>query len=80
MIATKAGYIPRDIDSNLEEKDFINMLVAEKIIKAEDVVQDLHCVAPNFLEFSLEKSRQALGLNTIDVAYLNNFSEAHLYI
>lgn len=49
MVATKAGYIPKDIDSNIEEKDIIGMLTNENIIKPDDVVQDIHCVAPNFL-------------------------------
>jgi hypothetical protein len=35
MVSTKAGYIPRDIDSNLEEKDFIKLLTTENIIKPE---------------------------------------------
>ena len=48
-MSTKCGYIPKDIDSGLEEKDFINLLLSEKIIEKEDIVHDLHCIAPNFL-------------------------------
>ena len=78
-MATKCGYVPADIDSGMQEKDFIRVLVEEKIIDINDVVEGTHCVSPAFLDFSLEKSRIGLGLETIDVAYLNNFSEAHLY-
>ena len=49
MISTKCGYIPKEIDSGLEEKDFIRLLVSEKIISEEDIVHNLHCIAPNFL-------------------------------
>ena len=49
LVSTKCGYIPKDIDSGLEEKDFINLLLSEKIIDREDIVHDLHCIAPNFL-------------------------------
>lgn len=53
MISTKAGYIPHDIDSNLTEEKFIDLLTKEKIIKAEDIVNGVHCIAPNFLDFSV---------------------------
>lgn len=78
MVSTKCGYIPNDIDSNLREEDFIRILTNDNIISQEDIVNDIHCVSPNFLDFTLEKSRLALGLETIDILYLNNFSEAHL--
>jgi aryl-alcohol dehydrogenase-like predicted oxidoreductase len=78
MVSTKCGYIPHDIDSNLKERDFIDLLLREGIISKSDIVNDIHCIAPNFLDFSVEKSRIGLGLETIDVLYLNNFSEAHL--
>ena len=79
MVSTKCGYLPKDIDSNLEEKDFANLLISEGIVAKEDIIHDIHCVSPNFLQFSLEKSRLGLGLETVDILYLNNFSEAHLY-
>ena len=31
-----------------------------------------------FLDFSLEKSRLALGVQTIDCVMMNNFSEANM--
>lgn len=74
MVSTKCGYIPNDIDSNLREDDFIKILTSDNIINQEDIVKDIHCVSPNFLDFSLEKSRLGLGLETIDILYLNNFS------
>lgn len=53
MVSTKGGYIPHDIDSNLKEEDFIRLLSKEKIIVPEDVVNGIHCISPNFLEFTL---------------------------
>jgi aryl-alcohol dehydrogenase-like predicted oxidoreductase len=60
--------------------DFIRILTSEGIVPSEEIVNDVHCAHPSFLDFSVEKSRLGLGLETIDVVYLNNFSEAHLYI
>jgi aryl-alcohol dehydrogenase-like predicted oxidoreductase len=78
LISTKCGYVPHDIDSNLQEADFIKILTTEGIVPPEEIVNEVHCVHPSFLDFSIEKSRLGLGLETIDVVYLNNFSEAHL--
>ncbi len=78
MISTKCGYVPHDIDSNLKEEDFIKILTKQKIIEQDDIVGGIHCVSPNFIQFSLEKSILGLGIETIDILYLNNFSEAHL--
>jgi aryl-alcohol dehydrogenase-like predicted oxidoreductase len=78
MISTKCGYIPNDIDSNLTEQDFIRILTEDNIVKKEDIIHEIHCVSPDFLDFSVEKSRLGLGLETIDILYLNNFSEAHM--
>lgn len=41
-------------------------------LQAEDVVGSMHSLAPAFLADQIERSRQNLGLGTIDVYYLHN--------
>ena len=57
----------------MEEKEFIEMLTSNKIVSKEEIVKDIHCVHPNFIDFSIEKSKLGLGIDTLDVYYLNNF-------
>ncbi|MES2355848.1 MAG: aldo/keto reductase [Pseudomonadota bacterium] len=58
MICTKAGFVvPGATPENL---------------KASDIVNGMHCLAPDFLMDQLERSRQNLNLETIDVFYLHN--------
>ncbi len=38
FVTTKCGYIPNDIDSNLDEKAFTNILTEEKYISKDDIV------------------------------------------
>lgn len=38
----------------------------------EDVVGNVHCIAPDFLSDQIERSRRNLGLERIDVYYLHN--------
>ena len=59
VVCTKAGYlVPDAIPTNLLRRD--------------DVVGGMHCLAPRFLSDQLERSRRNLGLETIDVFYLHN--------
>ena len=53
LVSTKCGYIQNDIDSNLKETDFIRILTEDNIVKAEEIVNEIHCVHPNFLDFSV---------------------------
>lgn len=67
-----------DIDSELDDKAFKKILLDEKIVTEEDIVNDIYCMSEGFINFSLEKSRLSLGVETIDLLYLNNPIEALL--
>lgn len=58
VVCTKAGYLVPDA-------------IPPGLAGAE-VAGDIHCLAPEFLNDQLERSRQNLGLDTIDVFYLHN--------
>ncbi|MFN7932717.1 MAG: aldo/keto reductase [Bryobacteraceae bacterium] len=59
LICTKAGYL-------------VPNAVPNGVLTREDVVGNMHSIAPAFLEDQLERSRRNLGLETIDVFYLHN--------
>jgi aryl-alcohol dehydrogenase-like predicted oxidoreductase len=59
VICTKAGYLVPDA-------------LGKGVIAARDVVGGMHSMAPAFLADQLGRSRQNLGIETIDVFYLHN--------
>ncbi len=59
VICTKAGYLVPDA-------------IPRSAITAADVVGGMHSIAPAFLADQLGRSRQNLGIETIDVFYLHN--------
>ena len=73
VVCTKAGYlsfdgsVPRDPRSY-----FIDEYVKTGILEPSDIAGGMHCMAPRYLENQLERSRQNLKLETIDVFYLHN--------
>ena len=73
LVCTKAGYL-------------VPNAIPAAPLKSGELVANLHSMAPAFLEDQLERSRQNLGLETIDVYYLHNpetqlkhFSEDEFY-
>jgi aryl-alcohol dehydrogenase-like predicted oxidoreductase len=67
VIATKAGYLVPDA-------------VPAGILNAGDIVGGMHSMAPAFLRDQLERSRQNLGLDSIDLFYLHNPETQLAYI
>jgi aryl-alcohol dehydrogenase-like predicted oxidoreductase len=59
VICTKAGYL-------------VPEAVPTGVLTARDVVGGMHSMAPAFLADQLGRSRQNLGIETIDVFYLHN--------
>jgi aryl-alcohol dehydrogenase-like predicted oxidoreductase len=49
FVTTKCGYVPFDVDSNMDHEKFADLLIQEKFIKAEDIVNGVHCLHPNFI-------------------------------
>lgn len=59
VVCTKAGYLTPGA-------------IPEGPAGTDDVVRGIHCMAPDFLQDQLARSRENLGLETIDVHYLHN--------
>lgn len=76
VICSKGGYIPLDRTPppNREayhayvQREFID----PEILRPEEIVAGGHSLAPRFLRYCLAKSRQNIGVRTIDVYYLHN--------
>ncbi len=58
VVCTKAGFLIKD--------------AVPASLRPEDVVENMHSMAPDFLADQLERSRRNLGIETIDVFYLHN--------
>ena len=43
--------MPNDVDSNLDDKQFLKIMIDEKFITNDDVVNGIHCMNPNFINF-----------------------------
>jgi len=76
IVCSKGGYIPleRDAPATREayqayvKREFID----QEVLRPEDIVAGGHSLTPRFLRYCLAKSRQNLGLRTIDVYYVHN--------
>lgn len=76
VVCTKGGYIPLDRTTPATRADYQAYVKREfldtQILHTEDIVSGGHSLAPRFLRYCLAKSRQNLGVRTIDVYYLHN--------
>lgn len=77
IVSSKAGIIFGDITIPLRPLDYLdNIFIKEGILKREDVNIDesknlKHTLAPNFHKYAIDKSKENLGLDTIDVYYIH---------
>lgn len=73
VVSTKGGFLtpdggyPRD-----PQRYFSEEYLKPGILRPEEVVGGMHCLAPRYLEDQLERSRRNLELETLDIYYLHN--------
>ena len=76
VVCTKGGYIPLDRITPATREEYQAYVRREfietQILHESEIVAGGHCLAPRFLRYCLAKSRQNLGLRTIDLYYLHN--------
>ncbi|MEP6491573.1 MAG: aldo/keto reductase [bacterium] len=76
VVCSKAGYIPLDRTPPPTREEYQAYVQREfvepQIVHPEEIVAGGHVLAPRFLRYCLAKSRQNLGLRTIDVYYVHN--------
>lgn len=76
VLCTKAGYVPLENFPPATQEGYQGYLkrefYARKVMAPADVIAGGHCIAPGFLADCLRRSRQNLGVDSIDVFYLHN--------
>jgi aryl-alcohol dehydrogenase-like predicted oxidoreductase len=73
VLATKGGFIPFDGRAPADPSAYIlQTYVRPGIVAARDMVAGCHCLAPRYLADQLDRSRENLGVETIDVYYVHN--------
>jgi aryl-alcohol dehydrogenase-like predicted oxidoreductase len=73
FVATKAGFLPLNYPFPQNPYEWIESeIVKTGLATKDEIACDQHCLAPKFLERSLEWSLENLGLEAIDCLYLHN--------
>lgn len=76
VVCSKGGYIPLDGEPPATREDYEAYVQREfydaGIVAPDDVVAGGHSLASTFLKYCIARSRQNLGVRTIDVYYLHN--------
>jgi aryl-alcohol dehydrogenase-like predicted oxidoreductase len=73
VVATKGGFVPFDGAPPPDpEENFQRTYVDSKICSPNDLVAGCHCMTPAYLADQIRRSRENLGLETIDIYYLHN--------
>jgi len=73
VVATKGGFIPFDGEMPPDPGAYFSATYLKSgIVRPNEVVGGMHCMAPRYLADQIERSRANLGVDTIDVYYLHN--------
>ena len=76
ILCTKGGYLPLDGTPPASRADYKAYVQREfidtGIIAPGELVVDGHCIAPAYLAHQIDRSRENLGVRTIDIYYLHN--------
>ncbi|HXV65956.1 MAG TPA: aldo/keto reductase [Nitrosopumilaceae archaeon] len=79
FISTKNGYVTNDGDIKEEFWQYVNREYVERgIIQKNDISSGYHCMTIPYLKDQLERSRNNLGLECIDLIYLHNAVEGQI--
>ncbi|HYK92673.1 MAG TPA: aldo/keto reductase [Thermoplasmata archaeon] len=79
FISTKAGYLAPDIESDVPPEEWVERtLVRTGVLRPDDIVEGCHSMAPDYLVDQIERSRNNLGLETLDLVYLHNAPDTQL--
>jgi aryl-alcohol dehydrogenase-like predicted oxidoreductase len=73
ILCTKAGFLTPDNEMPADSDEyFVREYLSRQLFRPEDIAQGCHCMAPGFLADQLERSRNNLGVECVDVFYLHN--------
>jgi len=73
VVATKGGFLPFAGDRPADPADYVRRTFVEGgPVDPADLAAGYHCIAPDAVEALLDRSLDALGLETIDCYYVHN--------
>ncbi len=72
MVATKGGFLPFDGEQPDDPARYVRERFVDAGLVDPDDLAGGHCIAPEYLEWSLDRSLDRLGLDTIDCYYVHN--------
>jgi aryl-alcohol dehydrogenase-like predicted oxidoreductase len=76
IICTKGGYVPMNGSAPASREGYLSYLqetyIDSGIVDADDLVGGGHSLSPTFLAHQIDRSRENLGVSTLDVYYLHN--------
>lgn len=76
VVCSKGGYIPLDRTPPATREEYQRYVrrefIDQEILRPDEIVSGGHSLAPRFLRYCIAKSRQNLGLRTIDVYFVHN--------
>ena len=74
VVATKGGFVPFDREAPSDPRRVVyEQYIESGVAHPNDFAAEYrHCFAPEFLDMMIERSRQNLGVDTIDIYYLHN--------
>ena len=76
VVCSKGGYVPLDgmpPETREAYHEYVRReFIEPEILRPDEIVGGGHSLAPRFLRYCIAKSRQNLGLRTIDVYFLHN--------
>lgn len=73
IIGTKGGFFSFDGSYPADPRTWIEReFIKSGIVAPNDIVAGCHCMAPAYLRHQIARSRENLGLETLDIYYLHN--------
>jgi aryl-alcohol dehydrogenase-like predicted oxidoreductase len=79
FVATKNGYLAPDAAAGPPPPNWVEeQLLRPGVLSADDLVDGSHAMSRSFLEHEFARSRDNLGLETVDLLYLHNGPDAQL--
>ncbi|EMA58546.1 aldo/keto reductase [Halorubrum kocurii] len=73
VVATKGGFLPFDGERPEDPAAFVRERFVEPgIVAPDDLASGAHAIAPDYIEWSLDRSLDRLGLDAVDCFYVHN--------
>ena len=73
FVSTKGGFVPFDGERPDDPGEYVRREFVEPgVVDREDLARGQHALAPDFLDASLDRSLDNLGLDAVDLYYVHN--------